>query len=461
VLSFPATASDPTKARRYRVVARALAAAVAAGDIARDDARLLAAYDQLIKLPEHTYGSNDGLVANQPWNNSWLDAHIANDSSFERTESGWADQRKYIGRAVAALADAQPLRAQIEAALAASEPAPVDVAPLEPWPLTGRGGAPQGTVACGGVTIGFDGHGAISTLSTASREWANATSTLARFRYVTHSEPEFNAWGSRYMLPGCRNDTAANLCGFGKAGLTTQAGAEHKDWAPTVTGAWKSSAASAAASATCKMVVALSFPAEAQGKYGAPSIANITVTVGAGVNNNSNSNISTAGAAHHEIGLDVQYHKRHTRMAESLWLSFAPASIGSSAVSSPHGWRLDKLGLEIDPFDVVVNGSRHMHGVWDGLKYYEPPPPSGHRRHPQGTSTAAAGAAGAPALSISSPDAPLVAADVPSPIVFMRDEQIAGRSWHFNFFNNAWNTNYPLWEVNMDERFRFTMLVGA
>ena len=135
------TASDPTKARRFRLVARALAAAVAAGTLASDDNRLVAAYDQLIKLPEHTYGSNDGLVANQPWNNSWLDAHIANDSSFERTEAGWVDQRAYIDRAVAALADAQPLRAQIEAALAASEPTPVEVAPLISWPLTGAGGA--------------------------------------------------------------------------------------------------------------------------------------------------------------------------------------------------------------------------------------------------------------------------------------------------------------------------------
>ena len=40
---------------------------------------------------------------------------------------------------------------------------------------------------------------------------------------------------------------------------------------------------------------------------------------------------------------------------------------------------------------------------------------------------------------------------------FLRDEQINGTSWHFNFFNNAWNTNYPLWQINTDERFRFVL----
>ena len=110
-------------------------------------------------------------------------------------------------------------------------------------------------------------------------------------------------------------------------------------------------------------------------------------------------------------------------MAESLWVSFACPELE---------WLTDKLGQSIDPFDVVVNGSRAMHAVWRGLQYYEPP------------LTRPAPARGAtPALEIVSLDAPVLAIDTPSPIVFLRDEQIEGGSWHFNLFNNAWNVNYP------------------
>ena len=51
----------------------------------------------------------------------------------------------------------------------------------------------------------------------------------------------------------------------------------------------------------------------------------------------------------------------------------------------------------------------------------------------------------------------MLAIDEPSPIVFLRGEQIKGESWHFNCFNNAWNVNYPVWEINSSERFRFEL----
>jgi hypothetical protein len=52
-------------------------------------------------------------------------------------------------------------------------------------------------------------------------------------------------------------------------------------------------------------------------KYGAPSSTNVTFTVVA------------AGT----VDIDVQYQKRPTRMAESVWLSFRPV------VADPHQWR--------------------------------------------------------------------------------------------------------------------------
>ena len=135
------------------------------------------------------------------------------------------------------------------------------------------------------------------------------------------------------------------------------------------------------------------------------------------------------GSSKTALTVDVQYHKRHTRMAESLWLSFAPR------VASPHGWRLDKLGQAIDPFAVVANGSRAMHAIWDGIAYHEPAPARGHAALRSLPHAAAQ-------LRVQSLDAAIVAIDEPSPIVFLRDdEQIKGSAFHFNLFNNAWNVS--------------------
>ena len=542
------TAADPTKQRRYREVARRLASAIANGSVALTDSRVQAAYQQLIKLPEHTYGSNDGLVGGLPWDNKYMDAHI-NDSSYARTNSGWSDQRAYIDRAVAALGSL-PLRAEIEEALAASEPAPIDglnpppahtdaagagadAGPggggggLKVWKL-GADGAPVGTLNCNGVTMAFDATGAISSLlqqqaatdpaggggGGGGRQWADANHTLARFRYRTHSEGEFDDYGNRYMLPGCRaNETNGGLCGFGKQGLTTVAGAANKDWAPKLLAAWKAEPAPLSGHALegeqeqeqggCRAVLQYTFDSAAQSKYGAPSIANTTITLAPPPSSpTSSAPVPAAGAAAaaggggggvlQRLQIDVQYHKRQTRMAESLWLSFQPllhqednqskdsSQAAAAAAAGPgggggSGWRLDKLGMSIDPFDVVVNGSRAMHAIWRGIQYYDHQthtPPAAAAPAPAAATAAtaeaeasAAGAAAAvavaqaPVLEVVSLDAPVVAIDAPSPIVFLREEQIEGKSWHFNLFNNAWNVNYPVWEINQSERFRFELLL--
>ena len=111
------TASDPTKARRYRTVARELASAIESGAAKVSDPRVAESLTWLVKLPEHTYGSNDARVTSI-WDNDFFDAHV-NDSDYEITREGYIDQRAYVVKSVAALGT-HPLRAKIEAALQAS-----------------------------------------------------------------------------------------------------------------------------------------------------------------------------------------------------------------------------------------------------------------------------------------------------------------------------------------------------
>ena len=46
----------------------------------------------------------------------------------------------------------------------------------------------------------------------------------------------------------------------------------------------------------------------------------------------------------------------------------------------------------------------------------------------------------------------------PSPIDFLRDDtQPSADAIFFNLFNNAWSTNYPLWQLEDAQRFRFRL----
>jgi len=87
-----------------------------------------------------------------------------------------------------------------------------------------------------------------------------------------------------------------------------------------------------------------------------------------------------------------------TRIPEALWFQFDPitsvpsptsarfrastpprrSSLQHFATPSPQqqrdqspilGWSMNTLGSWLDPLDFVVNGSSHLHAVWDGVLY--------------------------------------------------------------------------------------------
>jgi hypothetical protein len=46
----------------------------------------------------------------------------------------------------------------------------------------------------------------------------------------------------------------------------------------------------------------------------------------------------------------------------------------------------------------------------------------------------------------------------PSPIDFLRDDtQPSADTIFFNTFNNVWSTNYPMWQLENAQRFRFRL----
>jgi hypothetical protein len=104
-------------------------------------------------------------------------------------------------------------------------------------------------------------------------------------------------------------------------------------------------------------------------------------------------------------------------MPEALWLTFNPIA------EDPNGWKLDKSGEWISPFDVVASGNRHMHAVQQGFKYES----------------------GGAAFSVDTLDAPIVALGERDPILFSNDQPDLSKGLHSCLFNNCWGTNYIMW----------------
>eukprot|EP00040_Diaphanoeca_grandis_P036438 m.232273 g.232273 ORF g.232273 m.232273 type:complete len:192 (+) comp33618_c0_seq3:2520-3095(+) len=153
-------------------------------------------------------------------------------------------------------------------------------------------------------------------------------------------------------------------------------------------------------------------------KFGAPKFATLVVML--------DTRATTSGKV--SIDFDLQWNgKRPTRMAESLWMTFAP-------VSKQTGWQMNKLGRWVDPLQVVTNGSKTMHAIWEGVRN----PTAG--------------------VTIESPDAPVVSPGVElDPHGLFNEEPHPEQGWSFNLFNNAWTTNYPLWSLDPSERFQWSI----
>jgi len=143
------------------------------------------------------------------------------------------------------------------------------------------------------------------------------------------------------------------------------------------------------------------------------------------------------------LTVDLQwFQKTSTRLPEAFWLTFNPV------VTSNDGWKMDKLGLDVDPLDVILNGSQHQHGVWDGITYTDK----------WGE------------MWIQSLDAGIVSPDIPTPFPTPLEPLVGVKhGMSFCLYNNIWNTNYILWypytqqidNPDANAKFRFSIAVSS
>jgi len=96
------------------------------------------------------------------------------------------------------------------------------------------------------------------------------------------------------------------------------------------------------------------------------------------------------------------------------------------------------MGFPIDPLDVVTNGTRHVHAVWDGAAYI--------------------GGTGGAVVMLRTLDAPIVSPGDVDHILWYDGTSVPVMSGgiNVNVYNNVWGTAFPQW-YDSDGRFRFML----
>ena len=384
--------TDPQKVARFRSILRALDGR---HDVPVD------AWRALLLVAEHTWGLDEKTWFPDLTARSRDDlAAIRTTPEATRFEASWAEQRRYLDDAVAALgtdvpADVTPRSRQgLAAELDRLGAAPVDI------------GDP---VVAGRWRLVVDPRsGAIAGLEDdAGPVLATTANPLAAVGYQTFDEGDYGRfYGQLAPVP---DDEWWALLDNTKPGVDT-AGAVSGWWTPSPTEVHVGVDPDDGATV---VLVRLAFPTEASERFGAPPDAWTIVWLGDGPS----------------VPVELcWFDKPACRLPEATWWSANPP------VAEPGRWTMDKLGQPVSPLEVVRHGGRALHAVGQGMAY------AGHDGE----------------VRIDTLDAPLVApgrprlldADPPPP-------DLSG-GWHVLLHDNLWGTNFPMWNEG-DATFRFSL----
>ena len=299
--------------------------------------------------------------------------------------------------------------------------------------------------------IGFNASsGGISTLvdTQFQRTWADAGHQLVEFVYrdfwFNHTDHNI-VFMNEYMSDSQYNPTmgAPLNCDFGKCGLDNCASCVHRDVRASLVRLWRSPPAGQNCSrfltpnvTLCHIfLLELQIPEEAHLEAGASRSVWLRVELP-----------TDEASARVGITLDL-LDKTPTRQPESTSLRFVPAPLVRQDVEV----RVSKLSRWLDPSDVVVNGSRHLHGLDDvgGVGLFSAAVPS----RPMARFIA---------LDASTSCVGRYPTPYPTP---MHEPFNKESGWASNIHNNLWSTNYPLFypylKRDKDLRQRFVMDLDA
>lgn len=395
--------TDPYKVAAFRELCRLRRRWLEDGMAATHAAAFATFSRRLLLIPEHTWGL-DVKTHLADW--AAYDAEqfraARSTAPFQKMEASWAEQRAYLDDALAAI-EGTAAGTEARAALAGLTPIAPALEHAE------RIADTAATIRTAHFELGFAPEtGAVTKLqhTATGRDLASADHPLALVQYQTFSAADYERFYRQYIknkrvtAPWSRPD-------FTKPGLGTSA--ESRIWQPRLDGVYLRHAATAE-----HITVDLHMPDEASTHYGCPRRFTLELRL---------------PHATPVVEIVLQwFDKPACRMPEATWLSFVPV------VAEPHNWRLDKLGQQVDPHEVVRDGNRRLHAVGTGMQY----------RGPDG------------GLEIETLDAPLVAPGAPSLLNFTNRQPALAGGMHICLHNNVWGTNFPMWYED-DARFRFVL----
>lgn len=398
--------TDPYKVTAFRELSRIRRRWLEDGTAATHAAAFTQFSRRLLMIPEHTWGLDVKTHLND-----WV-AYDAQQfraarptAPFQKMESSWAEQRGYLEHALAAL-DGTPSGSKARAALQTLAARAPDLDHAE------RVGDPSASITTRHFELSFDPTtGALAHLlhTARNRDLAAADHRLGLVQYQTFSAADYERFYRHYNV-NKRVTAVWSRPDFTKPGLGNAA--ESRIWLPVLDGIYRQYEEKAE-----RIIVDLRMPEQASTAYGCPRRFTLELRL---------------PDASPDVEIVLQwFDKPACRMPEATWLSFVPT------LAEPNNWRLDKVGQEIDPREVMRDGNRRLHAVGTGMHY----------RGSDG------------GFTIETLDAPLVAPGAPSLLNFTNRQPALAGGMHMCLHNNVWGTNFPMW-YDDDARFRFVLRVG-
>lgn len=378
--------TDPVKVSSFRELTRLRSQWISTGQWSEGSSRDLAFMEPLLLVAEHTWGMD--IKTHLPEWKTYTAAQLRSalrQPAFRKVASSWQEQRQYLADAIHAL----PPNLQNEAnrSLRRLKPVVIKNRHDEISIATGE------EFSLGNFRMTCDSHGSIVALrrQTERRLLIDSRHPIAMLTYQTFSSREYHRFYRQYNtldVDWARKD-------FTKWGMPVQATA--KTYVPDVRALRLSGKRGRAR-------LALEFPSDII-EQGAPAGVLMEIT-----------------AVADGLDLRLQWKRKFpTRLPEALWLGFRPPV-------SDFSWLFGKLGVDLNPLDVVSCGNRTLHGVTGAVK-------NG-------------------GFSVESPDAVLVCPGKTRLLNFDNCSPKMQLGVSYNLYNNVWGTNFPMW--NSDSiSFRF------
>ncbi|XP_053402120.1 uncharacterized protein LOC123550399 isoform X2 [Mercenaria mercenaria] len=397
--------SDPLKTALLRAQYRVRANCIKSGKCSLDDPRVYNASRFMLKLAEHTWGSNGGIVDGIHWTNDQFYKMLKiPHSGFQNASRYWDEQRYMTNLAIEALGNhtvVEDLKQEFKNIM----PKLPDITDFSQVDISS-------SHKCGEFELKFDKQGALIQLKDPSgQDWATTERPVGKFVYRTYNQTDFDEFFNA-TTPFSKDF----FLGIGKPNMTKNSKAESGVWDTKVNALFASKDSS-------QLVVMLSMvDPVTRTYYGAPLEVSLEYTCS-------------------NTGIDIVlqwFSKVPTRLPEGMHFVFTP-------VEKPgYKWWVNKIEDLIDPLNVVVNGSQRLHAINRGMYYID--------KSVKGMEVVSLDA---PIVNILSGTEYVSTLPLPTPQV----KEMNGVS--FNLYNNVWETNYIFWypykEEDMSRRYRFSL----